>query len=406
MQEEMKLYGDGVHDDTAAIQALLDTGRATVQLPPPEVKYLISRTLLMHSGQSLQLDRFTQVELMPQSNCVMLGNADMEAGNENISVTGGIWNMNNMAQHPNPIHYPLHQLPEGYTPTQGYPGYDFYTGVAIRFFHVKNLMIQDLTVKDPVTFAVQMARVEQVTVENLIFDFNHGNPFPGNMDGVHLDGDCRFVSIRNLKGPCYDDMVALNADDGYYGPIEDIEIDGIFTHDCHSAVRMLSAGSWIRRVTISNVYGTFFQYAVAFSVYYPERGRKGLFDQITTLRDLYVSKAVRHSMYRKDGGFVYPLIWMEKDAVVKNALIENLHRRESVTAVETVGIDPQVEIGRLAVRYATQENETGEAIPWLRNQGHIARLDLSCVAVTGDRLLKDEGGIDCLQADDEVKVQL
>ena len=103
---------------------------------------------------------------------------------------------------------------------------------------------------------------------------------------------------------------------------------------------------------------------------------------------------------------IYPLIWMEKDAVVKNALIENLHRRESVTAVETVGIDPQVEVGRLAVRYATQENETGEAIPWLRNQGHIARLDLSCVAVTGDRLLKDEGGIDCLQADDEVKAQL
>ncbi len=105
MREEIQLYGDGVHDDTAAIQALLDSGRATIQLPPPSVKYLISRTLLMHSGQSLQLDRFTQVELMPQSNCVMLGNADMEAGNENISVTGGIWNMNNMARCCEEVHW-------------------------------------------------------------------------------------------------------------------------------------------------------------------------------------------------------------------------------------------------------------------------------------------------------------
>ena len=84
----------------------------------------------------------------------------------------------------------------------------------------------------------------------------------------------------------------------------------------------------------------------------------------------------------------------------------NLSLIHIFTAVETVGIDPQVEVGRLSIRYATQENETGEAIPWLRNQGHIARLDLSCVAVTGDGLLKDEGGIDCLQADDEVKAQL
>ena len=98
-----------------------------------------------------------------------------------------------------------------------YPDLDFYTGVAIRFFHVKNLYIKALTMKDPITFAVQMAKIYQATVDDITFDFNYGNPFPGNMDGIHLDGDCRFVSITNLKGSCYDDLVALNADDGYYG---------------------------------------------------------------------------------------------------------------------------------------------------------------------------------------------
>ena len=157
------------------------------------------------------------------------------------------------------------------------------------------------------------------------------------------------------------------------GPIEDILVDGIFSKDCHSAVRMLSAGSWIRRVTISNVFGTFFQYAVAFSVYYPERGRKGLFDQIT-LQNIYVSKAVRHTMYRKDGGFVYPLVWVEKDAIVKTAAISNLHRREEITAIETIGIDPDSDVEWLTVDKCTQTNATGEPIAFIRNQGRVKNL--------------------------------
>ena len=34
------LVGDGVHDDTAAIQAMLDAGRSCVYLPPPQSKEL------------------------------------------------------------------------------------------------------------------------------------------------------------------------------------------------------------------------------------------------------------------------------------------------------------------------------------------------------------------------------
>ena len=35
------LHGDGVTDDTAAIQARLDTGASMVYLPPPAKNYLI-----------------------------------------------------------------------------------------------------------------------------------------------------------------------------------------------------------------------------------------------------------------------------------------------------------------------------------------------------------------------------
>ena len=47
------LYGDGVHDDTMAIREMLDSGICEVALPAPRVKYCISETLCVHSGQAL-----------------------------------------------------------------------------------------------------------------------------------------------------------------------------------------------------------------------------------------------------------------------------------------------------------------------------------------------------------------
>ena len=55
------LVGDGVVDDTAAIQARLDSGMSCVYLPPPAKCYLISKTLKIGSNQELRLDRFSTV---------------------------------------------------------------------------------------------------------------------------------------------------------------------------------------------------------------------------------------------------------------------------------------------------------------------------------------------------------
>ena len=49
-----ELFGDGVHDDTAAIQARLDSGVSCVYLQPPKKEYLISKTLIVHSRQELR----------------------------------------------------------------------------------------------------------------------------------------------------------------------------------------------------------------------------------------------------------------------------------------------------------------------------------------------------------------
>ncbi|MBR2631932.1 MAG: hypothetical protein IKD29_00685, partial [Lentisphaeria bacterium] len=64
------LYGDGVNDDTAAIQEMLDKG-GLVALPEPEKFYLISATLKIHSDTELVLGRFTEVRLAAKSNAPM-----------------------------------------------------------------------------------------------------------------------------------------------------------------------------------------------------------------------------------------------------------------------------------------------------------------------------------------------
>lgn len=60
-----RLYGDGIHDDTDALQAMLDTRASLVAPPAPKAHYLILRTLVIHSGQELRLDRWTRIVLAP-----------------------------------------------------------------------------------------------------------------------------------------------------------------------------------------------------------------------------------------------------------------------------------------------------------------------------------------------------
>lgn len=117
------LYGDGIHDDTAAIQELIDSGVCEVSLPAPKVCYLISRPLELPSNFRLVLPRFAEIKLAAGSDCEMLRNKMVPDFAEriepcifgfinefspdylcrNIEVTGGIWNCNNLEQKPNPI---------------------------------------------------------------------------------------------------------------------------------------------------------------------------------------------------------------------------------------------------------------------------------------------------------------
>ncbi len=407
----LKLYGDGIHDDTRAIQERIDSGLCEVTLPAPEKFYLISAPLELPSNFRLVLPRFAEVRLADNSNCVMVRNKMVrdharrlpdwvytkeiqehlwsyvddyspDAPCCNIELHGGIWNCNNQNQLPNP-----EQAKER-------PVREFY-GCGMLFYNVKHFKIGSLTVKDPSQYGIAMDTVSYFTAEDITFDYNMGNPIPANMDGVHLDGNCHYGVIRNLQGNCYDDLVALNAHEGSQGPITDITIDGIYADRCHSAVRLLLVSEEISNIHISNVHGTYYQYCIGVTKFYPGE-TTGQFDALT-FDNIYASKGLPLRLgdwqVPPKEQVQYPFIYIQEDTVVRSLTLDCIHRREKAVPVDTIYVGEGAAVDRLILKDITTVNTTGCPMPLLHNKGRIGYLSQKDLDSAGDDTLVNEGVI-------------
>ncbi|MDR2430096.1 MAG: hypothetical protein LBD14_04265 [Puniceicoccales bacterium] len=368
--------GDGVTDDTAAIQEWLDT-KTVVYLPPPPKHYLISKALRLRSGQTLRLDPGTIVRLADGANDYMLVNADTETGNARITVSGGIWDGNNAKN----------QSLKG--PRNGRPWRDFYIGCAMVFTNVTRLRVENLTLKDPARFGLQLGACRQFTVEGITFDYNLRNP---SMDGVHLQGGCSEGRVANLKGNTSDDMVALNSDDSEYyeitrGPIHDIQIDGLWATDCFRAVRFLTTGTPIRRVSISNIFGSFQRNVVAFTHWKPVPDGNSARVEDITIANIHSAKfteptqptkRLRHNDMRR----TFALIGAEGSLSLDNITIHGLNRREWMPkAAPTLRLQRGSVIGTLRLRDVQHVNMADTPLPFFINDASIQRLFLDNVVV-------------------------
>ncbi len=393
-----KLYGDGIHDDTAAIQELIDTAENELTLPVPEKNYLVSKPLELPSDFKLVLPRFAEIKLAPGSNCVILKNkldkkvdedyngrfrsylkaCEHNEPSRNIEIVGGIWNFNNMEQAPNPIQVREPAIPE-------------FWGFGMVFYKVVGFKMSSLTLKDPSNFAVTLDTVSDFYIDNVTFDFNRGNPMPINMDGIHCNGNCHDGIIKNLKGACYDDLVALNADEGSCGPITNVEIDGIFAETCHSAVRMLSVHQKVENIRISNVYGTYFQYCIGLTKNAQNGCIDGGYDSIF-IDNVYASKANQVYTYPWQGEWQYPLIIIEGETLVKNLKIAHMHRKEKTIPIDTICVYGDAIVENLILEDVTDENLTGQKYPFIKNYGTIKNLVMRDVGVKG-RIKNADNGI-------------
>ncbi len=389
-----KLYGDGVHDDAVAIQTLLDSGISCVVLPVPGKNYAIGKTLYLHSGQTLRLEPTTVIRLLPGSSCKMVANDPAEKEAHDIRLVGGIWDMDNTHQSANPFHpeyasdtqYPYKKYGgDNYSVEKFQRSYDLdsFLGGAIQFHDICRLEIRDITVRNPVTYGIQCCNLIYFTIENIRFDYEGERPHRINMDGVHLDGGCKFGMIRNLQGTTYDDLLALNADDMASGPIESIAVDGIFAKDCHRAVRLLSAESRVTDITFANVFGTYYSNPFEISQYYAMQ-KRGNFGRIS-IRNVFVSCGVRHEPIEHEWQKWKPPMFKFSDKIdVDYLAIDNFHRDETYRSTPTFRIDKDVHVNTLALSNITQRNQTGENIIFLQHEGVIDHLNVMNISLSGE----------------------
>ncbi|MDR2039240.1 MAG: hypothetical protein LBQ60_15060 [Bacteroidales bacterium] len=375
--------GDGTHDDTQGIQALLDSKASTVYLPQPAKCYLISKVLKIHSGQTLVVDRNAVIRLADHAGAQMLTNSDHKGGNERITVIGGIWDGNNLKQ-TMLYHVDRKNKDLPYDP-------DRYAGVLMQFDNVKQLHISDVTLKDPCGYGFWAGNLYQFTIENVTFDYNLKK---GNMDGVHITGNSHHGRIVNVKGATNDDLVALNADDYPMfelsrGPITDIQVDGIWAENAHRAVRMLSCGSPVKRIKISNIYGTYQNEAVILSNHNVHPNCTSEFEDIS-INGIFctnVSERVKA-----------PHIKVFSPATVTNLSISDYHRTESASATDNILIEKGATVECLSVINASLFNRTNGHITFLNNQGMIKTLNLTNIFLQGKEpeqvgLIKNGGTI-------------
>ncbi len=251
--------GDGITDDTNAIQSALSSGAATVEIPFGA--YKVTKTLLLPSNTAIVADPCARITLRPGKRLFrdefLLSNSDVTGGNVNMSITGGVWDGNNRA--------PECEKPDIFDKNG-------YSGSVLNFVNVKGLTLRGLTVANSTTYYVRMSRLEDFVIEdvNLVSD-----AFGKNQDGLHFGGACRHGRVKNLRalsfGQTNDDMVALNADDSIErvenlglvrDAIEDITFENIFAENCYTVIRMLSVTAPIRNIKFKNIFAGYRNYAI------------------------------------------------------------------------------------------------------------------------------------------------
>lgn len=356
MQEKTMLYGDGTHDDTCAIQAMLDR-RGTVYIP--DGRYLISRPLIIHSNTHFRLSEQATLYLADGANCSLLDNDGLytDEVNENITVEGGIWDGNHMAQERQKIPNECRPGDENEDQICDKATYisNIYVVFMVRLVHTRGLCVKNLTFKNPTSYAIHIADSRYFRVEGITLDYDL---LKKNMDGIHIQGPARFGTIHNIFGNANDDHVALCANGTIRseitrGDIEDVDIDGIYCDNGYTGVRMLSRGDAIRNIRISNIHGEFRFYAVSLTHHYPLRKDRSILLENIRISDIYASKSRAECSQEHQAAVERePLIWLEGGIKCRNVSVENVYRNErnADTKAPTVRISEGVEASNLTFK--------------------------------------------------------
>ena len=370
----------GGSDDTALIQAILDRAPELGSLKLIVDGAILVRGLRVHSNTTIEcLNRSCGFYLADNSNrpivCNSLPRPEGRA-NHNISLLGGTYNGNAAHQEHSTSEY-------GWT-------------TAIALHGVEQVVVRDISITNSRTFAVYLTNWRRIVFENIYINLDH-IPTRSNQDGIHVMGPGEFLSIRNVQGRAWDDIIALNIDDllgdwdsegrfvrlpasvtkfgdaAGFGSVSDVEIDGVQALDCAQVVRVLSRASRLDRVSIRNVKGSYRDFGVWITPYFREGGNIGRleFENI----DLRPTGTRAYN-------YVPPfLFWIA--GRVETLRLRNIASHETVDDRPLVWIQPDAKIELLQIQGLSVRDlrrEIGRT-PLIRADGRIGLLQVGDVVV-------------------------
>ena len=360
------LYGDGIHDETSALQSMLDAcGIVTVDRAGT---FLVNKTLIIHSNTRLVLSPGAKLLAAPLSRCSLIQNEHFAGGgrDENIEIVGGIWDGNCDEMGLDAVYEARHRLDEPYNPAS-------FKGKLIRFAHIDRLSLSRMTVRNPVSYGIQIGDARGFVVRDIFFDYNWHF---GTADGVHINGPARDGVIENLCGTTNDDMVALTTYDEPHaevsiGHIENIYIHNITAKNGYSGVRLLSGEDCdLRAIHVDGVFGDYRHDAVVISNHNERPGRVWFDDM--TIEHIHVRKSytpLGEDCFRiwEGNADKNAIIWFGKHARCGRITLRDIMRHESQsTQAPLLEIDETASIDRLYLENIHQTTEEGVTAPTLR----------------------------------------
>jgi hypothetical protein len=211
---------------TEAFQADLDAdGR--LHIPARGKPYYLDGPIVIKSGQTLSADAKAEIRLKPGSNTCLVRNEQVATLNTkavpadqpldtDLSIEGGIWTTLAVSRSESNGNL------RGASSRQNAA---FGTHGVILLQNVRDVSVNNVTIRQSRPFGVHLANAHGFTVENITLE-KHWR------DGVHVNGPASDGLVRGVRGDSHDDNVALNAWEwkNYapsYGAIERIVIEDV-----------------------------------------------------------------------------------------------------------------------------------------------------------------------------------
>ena len=194
---------------TRALQTAL-TENEVIYVPASDEPYYIDSPVVIPSNRHIIADSGAVIRLKKGVKTLMFRNEHTvdgthfpipsDARDENISITGGIWEES--------IDHRAGYGKSGMIDEQR----SFYgVSTAMFFNNLNGLTLENMVFRHTAGFAVQAGDISNAVMHGISFEECYA-------DGLHINGNTKNAWIKDIKGQCGDDLVALNPTTGRTRP--------------------------------------------------------------------------------------------------------------------------------------------------------------------------------------------